>query len=444
MDKQIKLSACLGFALAGWLIPASMPLQKPLQGIALSGAFVAAVAGAGESKRESIRGNFAKADRRHELELLATELALSHEAKLRELYSALGFGDEDDGYSPSQPALPGGHIHQGKLGAASQADLEQFDIDWLLRSNSQHFLIVGDTGSGKTTLAQWLALSQFQAKNLKVYDPDYDGHSWKGCQLTTAPGEDYSEIHAQMLMDLEDFAARQPSNPSNPKTVMILDEMPDALAEIGEDASLWLKRLLRRGRKRNLFLMGMTQDRNADTLLIKGQAALLRNFTIAYLQGEAFEALDRVRDRGHRSALQAQLNQCQRPALVQFKGKFYTWDRPDLSAYAPSPGAANTTPNPTPMGEQLNGTIDRLNALLDAPPALPQHLTILIATARENGGSISLRDAYRAPGLNQFNRDKMAGYFQELQSLGLATIQTDTRYPDRLILWLLPHASEGR
>ena len=429
MDKSLKLSVCLGFALAGWIIPASMPLPKPLQGISLGFALTATIAGATESKRETVRNKFSAVEREQEFELLATERVLRHKQRMRQLYDDFGFDDEDyhdrdqDDRYPAQPQLDGATIHQSVIEGGRET-IESFDLDWLLRSPNLHLLITGDTGDGKTTLTKWIA-QQFNAKQGKVYDPDYDGSDW-GFPAVSAPLEDYTEIRGNMRVDLSEFEKRKPNDPANPKTVFIVEEMPSTIPECAEDGEKWLKLLLRRGRKRNLFVIGVSQDRNADTFKLKS-AAVLSNFTVIYLGGYGEGALDRVRDRREREAIRAKLRQSKRPALVQFKGRFYPWDIPDLSDPTGKPNQPQNTAQKAV--QSLTGDAAPTTTIAALESALRKKVepTALhwkaIDLALSKGGLLSTRDAMRSLGIG--TADEARQLFQILQGFELGETIVD-------------------
>ena len=423
MDKTTKLSVCLGFALAGWILPASMPLPKPLQGISLGFALTATIAGATESKRETVRNKFSAVEREQEFELLATERVLRHKQRMRQLYDDFGFDDEDyhdrdqDDRYPAQPQLDGATIHQSVIEGGRET-IESFDLDWLLRSPNLHLLITGDTGDGKTTLTKWIA-QQFNAKQGKVYDPDYDGSDW-GFPAVSAPLEDYTEIRGNMRVDISEFENRKPNDPANPKTVFIVEEMPSTIPECAEDGEKWLKLLLRRGRKRNLFIIGVSQDRNADTFKLKS-AAVLSNFTVIYLGGYGEGALDRVRDRREREAIRAELRQSKRPALVQFKGRFYPWDIPDLSDRPAS------SPSPSPAESSYSQNVETLTRSLKAPLLQMTELHWkIIDFAMSQGKSVSVREVMRGCGVKTSGETQQL--FQDLQALEMGEIEHDTQH----------------
>jgi energy-coupling factor transporter ATP-binding protein EcfA2 len=419
VNKTPKLAALVGFGIGGWLLPLAYPMSTPVTSFSLALSAFSSTALALEVQKESLVSSVANTERKLDLERLAYEQSLRHQAELDRLRELYGFGDEDDRYQP-QPALNGTTIHQQAIGAAPPLSdrPESFDLDWLLRSNSQHLLVTGPTGAGKTTFVKWVS-QQFNAKQGKVYDPDYDGSDW-GFPVVDAPMEDYSSIRANMRVDLSEFEKRKPNDPGNPKTVLIVEEMPSTIPECAEDGEKWLKLLLRRGRKRNLFVIGVSQDRNADTFKLKS-AAVLSNFTVLYLGGYSFDALDRIRNRQERELIRQTLNSCDRPALVQWQGRFYPWNVPSLSS--------STTP-PVPQrqavqGEMVEGNpiavLDR--ALAASPAPETQHLAILDMARGSRDGVISVREVMRA--LSISTAKEVKDLFYELQSLELGEIQSD-------------------
>ena len=437
MSQKIpKLAALTAIGLTGWMLPLATPLPLPLEGFSLAMGLFSSAALSVELKRETIVNGVRQAEKRLTLERTAYEMSLRHESELQRLREMYGIGldhddyeDEDDREEQSQPTLTGSTIHQTTLPGGTP--VEPFDLDWLLRSDSQHLLVTVPTGAGKTTFVKWVS-KQFNARQGKVYDPDYDGSDW-GFPVTEAPLEDYTEIRGNMRVDLSEFEKRKPNDPANPKTVLIVEEMPSTIPECAEDGEKWLKLLLRRGRKRNLFVIGVSQDRNADTFKLKS-AAVLQNFTILYLSAYAFDALDRIRNRGEREQIRALLTGYQRPALVQFQGRFYPWDIPHLSHPTGNPNqpqnpvqkAVKSTAGDAPGAQPTSHDPDPI-ALLErslkaAPKVTDQHWRI-VDLALSKGGLISLRDVQRQ--LNIPTAEAGRGLFYEVQSLELGEVTID-------------------
>ena len=436
VNKLPKISALTGFAIGGWLLPLAVNFTPALNGFSLSLACFSSIALAVESRKESIVSGIKQIEKKLSLERVAYQLALSHEKELAELRSLYGFGDsdnDDDDYQPGEPpqaqiegatldqrTIAGGNGGHGET-AAPGSGVVPFDFDWLLRSNSQHLLVTGATGSGKTTFIKWV-LTQINPHTIKVYDPDFDGVTNWGGKVITAPSEDYSEIRANMRLDLAEFEGRTPNDPKLTKFCFVAEEMASLIPEGREDALKWLKVLLRRGRKRSLFIIGVCQDRNIESMGLKG-AGLLNNFTILYLGGYAFDALDRIRDKSYRNAVRAELEKYSRPALVQFEGRFYPWDIPNLSAAGGGSGGGNAPAIPL---EQSSPTIATLERAIAAPPieATMSHWAVVDLSVAMPDQWLSVRETMRRiPALKTADRVKQM--FQDLVALELGQIRTD-------------------
>ncbi|HEY9660116.1 MAG TPA: type IV secretory system conjugative DNA transfer family protein [Allocoleopsis sp.] len=221
-----------------------------------------------------------------------------------------------------------------------EEDSQKFSLDMIRSSAKSHVMLVGETGSGKTTLAKFLSIDLFGGQDVAVYDCDDDGKTW-GQFPVFGQEDDFTEISACLKLDLKEFQKRSSDRVqgtlSDRKVVRIIEEMPSTMSEVAFSYE-WLMTLLRRGRKRNMGIVGVTQDRNISALKCRDKegnlqeisARTLSNFTIIYLKAEAFAALDRVRDKETRNQLRQSLQGCSRPALVEFDGQFYWWEVPDL------------------------------------------------------------------------------------------------------------------
>ena len=407
MDKNFKLSACLGFALAGWLIPASMPLPKPLQGLSLGFALTATIAGASESKRENVRRKFSGIERDQEFEILATEQILSHEKRLNELYRAFGYEDDEVYHHHHQDD----RIPQDDRPLTQENALatngEMWDLQSLLDSNSSHVLLIGQTGSGKTTLARYL-IEQIGGSPV-ILDADDDGQTWRPYTVVGA-GDDWLSIEGALQLGLEEFSRRKPNDSGLKQCVYVLEELPDLISECGTGTE-FCSRILRRGRKRKMFCIGLTQDPNTGTIGLS--QPVQKCFTRVYLGGMGRHALKNLVPRGQRESIAQALSGCTRPAVIEFLGEWYGWDVPDLSALPTTTntiagtGPSNTNGNgpsnaPTiagtgPSNTNGNGpTIALLNKCLDA--ALPECTALhwaIIDYARELNKPVSVRDVMR-------------------------------------------------
>ena len=420
VNKLPKISALTGFAIGGWLLPLAVNFTPALNGFSLSLACFSSIALAVETRKETIVSGIKQIEKKLSLERVAYELALSHEKELAELRSIYGFEDDlDDRLDDESPRLTGGHIGQPTIAGGKDETIEHggndrlWSIDRLLQNNSSHVLLIGQTGSGKTTLARWL-IGQLQADQVIVLDADDDGATWNPYP-TIGAGDNWVEIEAAMITGLDDFSARKPNDRSLPQTVFILEELPDLVAECKTGVD-FCSRILRRGRKRKQFVIGLTQDPNTGTIGLS--QPVQKCFTRIYLGGMGRYALKNLVPRGDRANVTAALEGCTRPAIVEFLGEWFAWDVPDLSPATISP--------PTPIAlEQETGTIATLNRIVAATPIATEiHWAIVdLALALPNQW-LSVREAMRrCPQLK--TADEAKSLFRDLGALELGEIRTD-------------------
>ena len=420
IDKTPKLCGLAAFGVGGWLLPLAFNLSPAIEGFSLALATFSSTALALTSSRETIVSGIAHQERKMGLERIAYEMTLSHEAELAKLRSIYGFEDDlDDRLDDESPRLTGGHIGQPTIAGGKDETIEHggndrlWSIDRLLQNNSSHVLLIGQTGSGKTTLARWL-IGQLQADQVIVLDADDDGQTWNPYP-TIGAGDNWVEIEAAMITGLDDFSARKPNDRSLPQTVFILEELPDLVAECKTGVD-FCSRILRRGRKRKQFVIGLTQDPNTGTIGLS--QPVQKCFTRIYLGGMGRYALKNLVPRGDRANVTAALEGCTRPAIVEFLGEWFAWDVPDLSPATISP--------PTPIAlEQETGTIATLERTLSAPPIEASLLHWEVHDlALAVGGELSVREAMRRCSTIK-NADEAKSLFRDLVALELGEIKTD-------------------
>ena len=420
IDKTPKLCGLAAFGVGGWLLPLAFNLSPAIEGFSLALATFSSTALALTSSRETIVSGIAHQERKMGLERIAYEMTLSHEAELAKLRSIYGFEDDlDDRLDDESPRLTGGHIGQPTIAGGKDETIEHggndrlWSIDRLLQNNSSHVLLIGQTGSGKTTLARWL-IGQLQADQVIVLDADDDGQTWNPYP-TIGAGDNWVEIEAAMITGLDDFSARKPNDRSLPQTVFILEELPDLVAECKTGVD-FCSRILRRGRKRKQFVIGLTQDPNTGTIGLS--QPVQKCFTRIYLGGMGRYALKNLVPRGDRANVTAALEGCTRPAIVEFLGEWFAWDVPDLSPVTISP--------PTPIAlEQETGTIATLERTIAAPPIEASLLHWEIHDlALAVGGELSVREAMRRiPALK--TADAVKTLFQDLVGLELGQLRNE-------------------
>lgn len=152
--------------------------------------------------------------------------------------------------------------------------------------SGKHCLIIGDTGTGKSTIAQWLAYQV--GGEVTVYDPDAAPDEWVGLNVIGRRG-DFGAIQSSMAADLEELQRRiELRGESGDKalagleSVLIAEELP-LLKEEVEIAAEWLIKHARRGRKPKRFVIGLAQDDNVKTLGIEGEGGVRKCFRMLRL-----------------------------------------------------------------------------------------------------------------------------------------------------------------
>jgi hypothetical protein len=96
---------------------------------------------------------------------------------------------------------------------------------------------------------------------------------------------------------------------------------------------LWLRRLLRRGRKYRMKVFAVAQEFEVNAWKIAGEGGLRRAFTVLYLGASAYQALLLIKDRPYREQLRGHFDSVPHPCLVDVKGRFYPAQIPDLSGF---------------------------------------------------------------------------------------------------------------
>jgi len=158
--------------------------------------------------------------------------------------------------------------------------------DLLSSLSGKHCLIIGDTGTGKSTIAQWLAYQV--GGEVTVYDPDAAPDEWTGLNVVGRRG-DFTAIADSMARDIEELQSRiKLRGESGDKalagldSVLIAEEFPVLKDEVPIAAD-WLIKHARRGRKPKRFVIGLAQDDNVKTLGIEGEGGVRKCFRMLRL-----------------------------------------------------------------------------------------------------------------------------------------------------------------
>ena len=166
-------------------------------------------------------------------------------------------------------------------------------------TKGKHLIILGDTGTGKTTTAQYIAVENAILGGVKVRVYDCEGmfKLLPGWELIGA-GEDFDAIDASMEEDLQalsTFFQSSQSEAKEPTHIYIGEEFPD-IADQCKTATQWVDRHSRRGRKAGKFLILLSQYDQIAAFGLEGKSSLLKNFRIVRLGQFALEHAKRLKN----------------------------------------------------------------------------------------------------------------------------------------------------
>lgn len=181
-------------------------------------------------------------------------------------------------------------------GTTTLEKVESFEI--LPQVQNKHCLIIGNTGSGKSTLTQWFAS---QCQKCKVYDPDAAPGEWGNLEVI-GKGGNFEAINKAMTSDLVELQTRIKIRSEEGdkgllgyETCLIAEEFP-ALKDECQSAPDWLGKIARRGRKPKMFLIILSQSDNVKTLGIEGEGSIRQNFALIRLGKFAVDHARRLKN----------------------------------------------------------------------------------------------------------------------------------------------------
>lgn len=173
-------------------------------------------------------------------------------------------------------------------------------VEWirLLVERSIHLLLIGGTGEGKTSLAKLLLVLRINiGHRVIVIDPDAARDTWGDLEVIGA-GDDFESIDMMFLSLLEEQRLRgekrskgtEEESLFQPLTIVV-DEVPSLQIH----CSTWkafFEQVGSRGRKREMYLILLTQSNRVGSLGIEGRGDLRENFTKVHLNSRQIESAD--------------------------------------------------------------------------------------------------------------------------------------------------------
>ena len=159
---------------------------------------------------------------------------------------------------------------------AAVLGLDQEGLPLLLRlpsPNVAHVLVAGTTGSGKTALVRTIALSlalynHQRSLQLVLIDPKGRGLEPLSAlpHLLVPLVTDVEEARSVLARLVQEMERRDAAGRSEPRLIIILDELADLIQVGGREMERLLTRLTQRGREAGLHLVACTQKPTAAVI----------------------------------------------------------------------------------------------------------------------------------------------------------------------------------
>lgn len=143
--------------------------------------------------------------------------------------------------------------------------------------SGKQVMIIGEMGSGKSTVAQYLAYSV--GGSVKVYECEGTPNDWQGLEVV-GKGEDWDSINESMIGDLDDLTNQMQLRREKgdnallgTEKVIICEEYPELVNRVKKSGE-WLDRHARRGRKAKRFTVLLSQYDRVAAWGLEGKADL--------------------------------------------------------------------------------------------------------------------------------------------------------------------------
>jgi hypothetical protein len=234
-----------------------------------------------------------------------------------------------------------------------------------------HILVLGETGSGKSTLVKFL-VSHAIAPAL-VLDSHAAPDDWQTLNVI-GMGRDYEAIGKEVerlvaLMDAR-YEARKLGQKKFEPLIVILDEFPACVANLGKGFTEAIMLLVREARKIGIRLIVLSQGAEVKALGIEGQGSIRECFAIVSLGKFATDRAKSLKDEQIKAAIAA----AQYPAMLE-----------DLPCQLPTIDSVNLNVLPMPSDYLELTTVDKLTGIdeltsidspVDAQKALKPHVNL--------------------------------------------------------------------
>ncbi len=142
-------------------------------------------------------------------------------------------------------------------------------------------MVIGEMGTGKSTLAQYLAYTV--GGEVRVYECEGTPDDWQGLTVI-GKGENWAAIEAGMQADLDDLSNQMKIREQQgdralegTEKVIICEEYPELVSKVSSSGE-WLERHARRGRKARRFTVLLSQYDRVAAWGLEGKADLAEAF----------------------------------------------------------------------------------------------------------------------------------------------------------------------
>ncbi|MCB8986918.1 MAG: hypothetical protein H6661_04120 [Ardenticatenaceae bacterium] len=222
-----------------------------------------------------------------------------------------------------------------------------------------HVLIAATTGSGKTICLRELV--DMRGGSVVVLDPHYTPGAWGIAQVISGNGMgDYLD---QLTSELETrIQARHGGQRQFDPLTVATEEMPALVNHFGRDILRVWMRVMREGRKFNIFMMVVSQSTRVKSLGIDGEGDLLDNFDhVIELGKNAAEAHPELTAGMRRPAVIRSGHHPPRPVVIPYDPRkdsesdkfipFYPFNQggPQIAGGIVEPPINNLPPGPRPL-----------------------------------------------------------------------------------------------
>jgi energy-coupling factor transporter ATP-binding protein EcfA2 len=181
-------------------------------------------------------------------------------------------------------ALPYSGVPMTQIIEASAVTIDEpleIITDIITAIEGKQVMIIGEMGTGKSTLAQYLAYTI--GGRVRVYECEGTPTDWQGLEVI-GKGENWTAIELGMAEDLEDLSnqlklrtERGDAALVGSERVIIVEEYPELVTKVTSSGE-WLDRHARRGRKAKRFTVLLSQYDRVAAWGLEGKSDLADAF----------------------------------------------------------------------------------------------------------------------------------------------------------------------